>query len=216
MGVAPTEGQHSATRTRDHCGRRWRRRGIRGDDGTRCPLAWAASSSVEGNLDVQASHGMSMSGGSVLGIFQGQSGLISRILDGLDEDMVMEAAEVLPTLTDFVDLDGSPEEKWRQFLASTVADQVRATLEPFVEQMKRHEEEMNSLFSKAFEMSERTPVDQPFTSEPTPWEIKSWSAVVAFWIMTALGTEWMISDFHLGVIFTVLGVLIALFYNCFK
>ena len=173
------------------------------------------STSIEGTLDVQASLSMSVAGGPVLGIFRDKPELIKRILDGLDEDMIMEIAQVLPRLAPLVDVDGAAEEKWRQFTASTEADRIRVTLEPFMEQLKRQEEEMATLFSQAFEMATRASSD-PFADEPSPWEIKHWSAVIVLWIMTALGTAWVCSDFHLGVIFTVLGVLIGLFYSCFK
>jgi hypothetical protein len=183
--------------------------------GVAAPAVSVPPVTIDTSLSVQASLSVSIAGGPVLGIFQGKPELINRILEGLDEDMVTMIAEELPRLAAVADIDGSAEQKWGRVTQSAVADEIRSALEPFMEQLQRRQEDMDALFSQVFDMAARATSDD-FTTKPSSREVKNWCAVVVLWIMTALGGYWIGSDFHMGVIFGVLGVLAALYFECFR
>jgi hypothetical protein len=151
-------------------------------------------------------------------VFQGESIRIGRILEGLDDEMVAAVAQTLRDVTPFAGIDAAPEERWRQFMASTVADAVRGAIEPFSEQIQDARADMDALFATVFDVARRVgdSAHHVLTTEPSPGEIKNWSAVVVFWIFSAAAGYWVGTDFHLGTIFIALGVLVAMFDRCFK
>lgn len=99
-------------------------------------------------------------------------------------------------------------------MESAVADTVRNATAPLMEQLGDLRAEMDALFSNAFELSETLSAG-PLDVEPTPQQVKSWSAVVIFWIATAAAGFWIGSDPHLGVIFPALAILVTLYDRCF-
>ena len=155
-------------------------------------------------------------GGPVLGVFRAEPDRIDQILEGLDDEMVMTLARAIRRVAPFAESESSAEERWRQFMASTIADEIRGTVEPFMEHLQLHQAEFDGLFSQAFTLSSEAVSPVPFETEPSPREIRSWSAVIILWIGSAAGGYWIGTDFHMGVIFTVLLGLLVLFDRCFE
>jgi hypothetical protein len=180
--------------------------------------ARSVAAAAEAEVSVTAGTATTISGGPVLGILRGRPAQVDSILAGLDDEMIAGVASLIRDVAPFAEIGASPEEQWRQFMASTVSDAVRGATAPFMEHIQSRQADMDEMFATVFAMAESIGdgAQPTLDPEPSPQEIKSWSAVIMFWIATAAAGYWMGSSPQLGVIFTALVGLAVMYDRCFE
>jgi hypothetical protein len=130
------------------------------------------------------------------------------ILNQFDQDTVEELAQLLPRMRAFLTRNESDEESWRRLIGSEIAEQIRSTVIPVLDQLGSQQEVLTTLIREAADAT-------PEESNPTEGEIRSYTAVVMLWVGSFVAGFILATDHSLSMMFATLVALLALWDRSF-